>query len=315
MPGLDGVTIATPLYLHSKMVLDAFAAGKNVYCEKSLAYTIEECQAIADAYRGSKNVFQIGHQRLYSPEFLRAYELVRNGAIGPITQIRAYWHRNDDWRRPVPNPSLEHRLNWRLYRAYSCGLMTELCSHHMQVANWFLGTHPVSVAGYGSINYWKDGRELYDNVNVVYHYANGTQVVYDSLISNRYYGCEIQVMGPRGTIEGETGRLLSETPPPAPGIVQLINGIERGIFDTVPIGGVSWIPDLKKDTKGTPLLDKKTVGDGTSLALAAFTNAIRLNRPIDGMMEQACGAGVAVLMGQTAMEQRQPVAWPEGFRV
>ena len=127
------------------------------------------------------------------------------GQIGQIKQIRAYWHRNGNWRNPVPDSSLERRLNWRLYRAYSCGLMTELASHHMQVANWFLGTHPVSCVGYGSINYWKDGRELYDNVNVMYRYANGTHVIYDSLISNVFYGSEIQIMGPKGTIEAESG--------------------------------------------------------------------------------------------------------------
>ncbi len=315
MPGLDGVLIATPLYLHARMCLDAFSAGKHVFCEKSLAYTVEECQAVADAHRASSKVFQIGHQRMFSPVFLRALELVKNGEIGQITQIRAYWHRNGNWRNPVPDPSLEHRLNWRLYRAYSCGLMTELASHHMQVANWFLGEQPISCAGYGSINYWKDGRELYDNVNVVYRYPNGVHVVYDSLISNRYYGLEIQVMGPKGTIEGETGRLYAENPPPAPGIVQLINSIEHGVFDTIPIGGPTWVPDLKKDTKGSFLVPGKIDDDGTAISIAAFANAIREGKPIPGMMEQACRSGVAVLMGQTAMEERREVAWPEGFRI
>ncbi len=314
MPGLDGVLIATPLYLHARMCLDAFSAGKHVFCEKSLAYTIEECQAVADAYRGSKKVFQIGHQRMFSPAFLRALELVQCGQIGQIKQIRAYWHRNGNWRNPVPDSSLERRLNWRLYRAYSCGLMTELASHHMQVANWFLGTHPVSCVGYGSINYWKDGRELYDNVNVMYRYANGTHVIYDSLISNVFYGSEIQIMGPKGTIEAESGRIYAEHPAPAPGIVQLINGLEHGFFDTVPIGGPSWVPDLKKDTKGSRLVNDKTTDDGTAISLTAYANAVRLGQPIPGMMEQACRAGVCVLMGQAAMEQQKEIAWPEGFR-
>lgn len=315
MPGLDGILIATPLYLHARMCLDAFAAGQNVFCEKSLAYTIEECQAIADAHRGSSKVFQIGHQRLFSPVFLRALELVRDGRIGQITQIRAYWHRNGDWRRPVPNPSLERRINWRLYRDYSCGLMTELASHHMQVANWFLGTHPASCAGYGSINYWKDGREVYDNVNVVYRYDNGVNVVYDSVTSNAFYGSEIQIMGPKGTIEAETGRIFAEKPTPAPGIVQLINSIEHGLFDTVPIGGASWVPDLKMDTKGDYIANQKVTDDGTAISLAAFANAIRSGKPIPGMMEQACQSGVCVLMGETAMEQQREISWPEGFRI
>ena len=315
MPGLDGVLIATPLYLHSRMCLDAFSAGKHVFCEKSLAYTIEECQAIADAHRGSNKVFQIGHQRMFSPVFLRAFDLVRSGHIGQITQIRAYWHRNNNWRRPVPDPSLERRFNWRLYRAYSCGLMTELASHHMQVANWFLGAHPVSCAGFGSINYWKDGREVYDNVNLVYRYADGTQVVYDSMTSNKFYGMEVQIMGPKGTIEAERGRIYAENPPPAPGITQLINGIEHGFFHTVPIGGPSWVPDLKNDAGGHPLVNEEIADDGTAIELAAYANSIRSGKPIPGMMEQACRAGVCVLMGETAMEQQKEIAWPEEFRI
>ena len=315
MPSLDGVLIATPLHLHARMCLDAFSAGKNVFCEKSLAYSIEECQAIADAHRGSKKVFQIGHQRMFSPVFLRALDLVNKGEIGQITQIRAFWHRNSNWRRPLPEPGMERRINWRLYREYSCGLMTELASHHMQVANWFLNAHPISCVGYGSINYWKDGRELYDNVNVIYRYGDGVNVIYDSLISNRYYGAEIQIMGPRGTIEAETDHIFAEDPPPAPGIVQLINSIEHGFFDTVSIGGPSWVPDLKKDTKGIYLISPKPSDDGTAISLAAFANAIRSGQPIRRMMEQACHSGVCVLMGQTAMEQNREVLWPEGFRI
>jgi len=122
-------------------------------------------------------------------------------------------------------------------------------------------------------------------------------------------------MGPKGTIEAISGRLYAESPPPAPGIVQLINGLEHGFFNTVPIGGPSWVPDLKKDTKGSLLVNEKLTEDGTAIALAAFANAIRLREPIPGMMEQACRTGVSVLMGQASMEQQQEIAWPEGFRV
>jgi predicted dehydrogenase len=315
-PDIDGIIIATPLHQHAHICLDGFAAGKHVFCEKSLAYTIEECQAIADAHRAAgRRVFQVGHQRLYSPAYLRAVELVQAGEIGPITQIRAYWHRNGNWRNPVPSPELERKLNWRLYREYSCGLTTELASHHLQVANWFLGAPPLSCVGYGSINHWKDGREVYDNVNLLYRYPNGVHLVWDSLISNRYYGWEVQMMGPKGTIEAETGRIFAEKPPPAPGIVQLVNQLERGVFETIPIGGPTWVPDLKKDTVGRWLADWRHPDDGTGIQLAAFANAIRRNEPIPQMREHACLSGVATLMGQIAMEQNREVLWPKDFRV
>jgi len=310
MPDLDGVVIATPLYLHAPMCLAALAARKHVFCEKSLAYSFEECAAVSRAARASGLVFQIGHQRLYSAEFIRAHVLVDSGAIGPITQIRAYWHRNSSWRRTGFSPEYEHRLNWRLYRAYSAGLMTELGSHHMHVANWFLGAPPLSCVGYGSINHWKDGREMDDNVNVIYRYRDGRHVIFDSMLSNRFYGMEVQILGPHGTIELESGRMYAENPPPAPGIVQLVNRLEKRLFEVIPVGGPSWVPDLKQDAKGRPLVEEPSSDDGTATQLVAFANAVRAGRPIPGMIEHAYNSGIAALMGQFSIEQGREILWP-----
>jgi predicted dehydrogenase len=314
-PNVDGVLIATPLYQHAPVCLDALAADKHVFCEKSFGYTIDECRAMARAAAASSKVFQIGHQRLFSPPFLRAHELVSDGEIGDITQIRAYWHRNGDWRNPVPSPELERKLNWRLYREYSCGLMTELASHHVHVANWFLDAYPLSCVGYGSINYWKDGRELHDTVNVVFRYRDGVHLVYDSLISNRFHGLEIQVMGPKGTIEAESGKFYLENPPPAPAIVQLLNQLEQSVFETIPVGGPSWVPDLKTDTEGTWLSRNLKGDDGSALSLAAFAGAVRTGTRMPYMIDHAYRAGVAALMGQIAMEENREVAWPGDYRV
>lgn len=314
MPGLDGVVIATPLYRHAPMCLDALSAGKHVFCEKSLAHTVDECKAIARAAAASRNVFQVGHQRLFSASFLHAHELVQSGHIGPITQIRASWHRNNDWRRPVPLPSLERKLNWRLYRAYSGGLMAELASHHLQVANWYLDAAPLSCVGYGSINHWKDGREVYDNVNVLFRYRDGVTFVYDSLISNRYHGLEIQIMGPKGTIEGESGKFYMEQPPAAPAISALVGQIGRGKAEPIAIGGPTWKPDSKADTAGQKLRRELGGDDGTILSMAAFANAIRASQPIPQMIDHAYRSAIAALMGQAAMDQRREIAWPGDYK-
>jgi len=311
MTDLDAVVIATPLHEHARMTIDTLRAGKHVFVEKSLARSYEECWAIENAARSSGLVFQIGHQRLYSLRFLKALDLIRDDSIGEITQIRAYWHRNNDWRRSVPSPDLERKINWRMYWEYSCGLMTELASHHIQVANWFLGNPPLSVSGSGSINYWKDGREVFDNVNLVYTYPDGVHMNYDSLISNKRHGLEMQIMGPKGTLEPESGKFYLENPPPAPGIVQLINDIERGIFNSIPIGGATWVPDLAVDSKGTYLTDEPPTSDGSDLQMVAFTNAVRDARPIPGMIDQAVQAGIATLMGHHATRENSVVNWPE----
>lgn len=312
-PHLDGVVIATPLHQHAPMCLDALAADKHVFCEKSLALTIDECRAVARAAGASKRAFQIGHQRLFSNQFLQAHQMVREGAIGDISQIRAYWHRNASWRNPAASAELDRILNWRLYRAYSAGLMGELASHHLHVANWFLDAAPLSCVGYGSINHWKDGREVHDNVNVVYRYRDGVSVVYDSLSSNRFHGMEVQIMGTKGTIEGESAKAYFEQAQPAPGIAKLVTQLEQGRFDTVAVAAPTWNPELKQSAQGLALRRNANGDDGTAVSLAAFANTIRSGQKIPQMVEHAYRAGVASLMGLAAVEQGGEILWPGNY--
>jgi len=309
---IQAVVIATPLHLHAQMTIDSIDAGKHVFCEKAMAITIEECKAMVEKSLRDKKILQIGQQRMFHPRYLKALELVRGGRIGNITQVRAFWHRNNDWRRTLPNASLERKINWRLYRDYSRGLMTELATHQIQVSNWFTQMVPDYVMGSGSINYWKDGREVYDNVNLVYHYPNGTHLIYDSMISNIHYGLEEQIMGNRGTIEPELGKIYSESPPPAPGIVQLISDIEKGIFSSLPIGGASWIPDHSLDKTGSPLFDEK-YKDENILQFEGFAQSIMKNERLEEHLEQAYYASVLSLMGDEAMQKNEIIKWKQEF--
>ena len=56
--------------------------------------------------------------------------------------------------------------------------MTELACHQLEVCNWAAKRMPVSIMGMGDIVYWKDGREVYDSVNVTYRYSDGTKIAY-----------------------------------------------------------------------------------------------------------------------------------------
>jgi predicted dehydrogenase len=309
---LDGVVIATPLHMHAQITVDALKAGKHVFCEKAMAKTIEECKLMVDTARERGKILQIGHQRLFKPTYIKAIEYIRSGKLGKVTQIRAYWHRNNNWRRPLPSPELERQINWRLYREYSCGLMTELASHHIQVANWVLGKTPVSVMGTGSINYWKDGREVEDNVAVIYSYADGTQFVYDSMTSNKFYGLEQQILGDKGTMELETNKMYSENPPQPAGILQLVNDIEHGIFDSITVAGASWVPETAAKNKGEMICLDDKIDEG-KLQLIGLVNAIRQNKPVPQLMEQGYYSGLWTLLGQQAIDEKRIVTLPKEY--
>ena len=311
---LDAVIIATPLHEHAHITIDFLNSGIHVFCEKSMARTLADSQVMALTANRTGKILQIGHQRMFNPAYLKAYERAASGEIGQITQIRAYWHRNNDWRRPVPegHPELERKVNWRMYDEYSAGLMTELASHQIQIANWFLGETPMQVMGSGSICFWKDGREVYDNVACVYDYPKGVKVIYDSVISNRKYGLEEQIMGHLGTIEPEVRKIYSENPPSTPGFLQLLNNLEKDIFETIPIGGASWVPETALQYKGEYLVEDYQYDD-TLLEMEGFVLAVRNGRPHPGLLREGYNATVAVLLGLQAMQENRIIDWPEEY--
>jgi len=306
--GLDAVVIATPLHVHARHALDAFDAGLHVWCEKAMARTIADCGAMVKRAQDSRKVLQIGHQRMFNPTYLNALRRVKAGEIGTITQIRASWHRNTSWRRPVPADSTDRRLNWRLYRESSAGLMTELATHQLQVANWFLDAAPTRVIGSGSICFWKDGREVYDHAALVYDYADGRKLVWSSLLNNARYGCEEQIQGNKGTIEPELGRIFKENPPGVPALRKMAQDVKDGRKRPVPIGGATWFPELPVTTPGESLGWGEY--DETMLQFEAFGEAVRSGTPVPGILRQAYYASVASLMGEQAMDSGRPVEWP-----
>ena len=112
----------------------------------------------------TKKIFQTGHQYHSSRMYSALVNLIKDGKVGKITSIESQWNRNGDWRKPVPDQKLEHQINWRMYREYSYGLLAELSSHQIDFANWIIKRNTQKNIGFGGIDYWKDGRETYDNI-------------------------------------------------------------------------------------------------------------------------------------------------------
>jgi hypothetical protein len=94
----------------------------------------------------------------------------------------------------------------------------------------------------------------------------------------------------------------------------MLNQLERSVFETIPVGGPSWVPDLKTDTEGTWLSRNLKGDDGSALSLAAFAGAVRSGTRMPYMIDHAYRAGVAAVMGQIAMEENREVAWPGDYR-
>ncbi len=198
---LDAIFIATPQYLHIPIALAAVEAKFAVYCEKALGYTIQECFDICKAVEKAGVVFQVGHQRHYSTMYREAKKLIDEGEIGQITLVRGQWHRNSEDRRPCIDPALDPLVNWRVYSEYTGGLMSEFGAHQIDVVNWFLGAHPVSVCAAGGVDWYHDGRDTFDNVCTIFTYPNGVKFVYTTILTNSHMDAVEHFLGTKGTIE------------------------------------------------------------------------------------------------------------------
>jgi predicted dehydrogenase len=312
---VDAVLIATPLDIHYQMVMDAFDAGKHVFCEKSIAYSLEETHRIYQKYLASNKIFFVGQQRLFDPRYIRAIEMVHSGMFGEISGLRTFWHRNNDWRRPIPSPELDEQINWRLYKAHSKGTMTELACHQLQIGTWATRQIPDKVMGHGAITYWKEKREVYDNVSCIYMFDNGVKMNYDSILSNKFYGLEEQILCTKGTIEPEKGKYFFEEIPPAPAFLQLINDCENALFDTLPFAGTSWAAETANKNNGHYLLDKRPDDDGTSLMLQAFAEAVITRKQPELIAEEGYYASSLSLLGHQAMEEQKMLVFPDEYKL
>lgn len=311
---IDAVVIATPLDRHYRMVMDSLSAGKHVLCEKAMAYSMEECLEMYKAGRASGRVFLVAQQRLFDPKYLKALKAVRDGKYGPVVNVRNYWFRNADWRREVPSPELERLINWRLYREYSRGLMTELACHQLQNGIYATGQLPEQVMGTGSIIYWKDGREVYDNVSSIFTFPGGVNMTFESVISNQHFGMGELILCKEGTVDLVNGIFYPEEERRKTGLRQLMSDIESGIFSNSAFAGTSWASETSDRSSGQSIMPEAT-GDGSMEMMQAFCNACIAGEQPEGALEQGYYGTILCLLGDEAMLRHEILHFPEEFRL
>ena len=282
---IDGVIIATPLHLHARITLDALASGKHVFCEKAMARTMEECKAVYDAYAKTDKALYYCMQRMYDEKYVKAMQMIKQGLIGDVVGMRCHWFRNADWRRPVPSPDLERWINWRLYKEYSGGLMTELGSHQLEVCNWAAGKIPSKIMGMGDIVFWKDG--TMDLSKGVYYLENdnmvpGIRQLLDQIKNGVF--ASIPTAGPSWRPE-----LRSEYVPHP-----VISG------KTSVNGGQSMV---------------SADHDGSDEILSAFCQSCITGEKAKNVVEEAYCSSTLCLLGNQAMEQHAVLQFPDEYKI
>ncbi len=221
---VDAVLIATPQHQHALQFVPAIQAGKDVYQEKTMAFSPDHARRMRSGLRGSGRIVQIGIQSTSSPAVARALEYLRPEQMGVITAIHSHHYRNapyGGWKRALPaDCDAQHfdwdifqgeakkypfdanrAINWRFYWDYSGGNVFENMVH--QVGFWYKLMNldiPLSVTMTGG-NYRSPEMEVPDTMDVSMLQGEKLLFTWNSMFGNSYYGeGDDLILGDKGTI-------------------------------------------------------------------------------------------------------------------
>jgi predicted dehydrogenase len=295
---IEAVVIATPLHLHHEMAITALKAGKHVYLEKIMAYSVQQVMDIVkQAKQHPRQILQVGHQDRYTPMCFKVKWMIEKDYLGKVTEIDCRWDRNGNWRRPVPAGISDEVINWRMYKKYSGGLVAELLSHQIDFINWVFNTHPDEIFATGGIDYYKDGRETFDNVQVMVRYdKEGMIGNFGATCGNAFDGCSFKIKGTKGTVQ-----LLMEQ-----GIYFPEKEQKKKLETTDGVSGATKIV-WNKDG-GIPIINAP-MKEGTRYAFNEFYECVTKNKiPVSNVITSATTA-TSVHLANKAMYNHTIEKW------
>lgn len=294
---VDAVVIATPDHWHAAIAVRAAAAGKDIYCEKPMALTVKEGRAMVNATRKYNRVFQTGSMQRSSPEFRQAAELIRNGYIGQVKTVKVNVgpppKPYDLPAEPIPDgldwskwlgPNAEASVfnaelappitkdvypNWRNYREFGGGMVTDWGAHMFDIVQWALDmdhSGPVEVIA-------PDGGE---HPFLTYRYANGITMTHEKWEWNNAIhfigtdGAEIKVQ--RGKLETNPASLKDRVIGDSEKHVYLSTNHYKDFLDA-----------MRKRSK--PICDVE-IGQRTATVCNIGNIAYRLNRRLEWSPEK-----------------------------
>ncbi len=141
-PGVEWVLIGSRNDLHADHCVEAFNAGKHVFCEKPLAITIDQCEAIRSAHRAAGTHFATGFVLRYAPVFVELRRQIQDGTLGKLISLEA-----NETLRPGHGGFI--MCNWRRHRKYSGPHILEKCSHDIDLIQWLVQSLPARVSAFG----------------------------------------------------------------------------------------------------------------------------------------------------------------------
>ncbi|MCF8227359.1 MAG: Gfo/Idh/MocA family oxidoreductase [Bacteroidales bacterium] len=341
---VDAVIIGTPDHWHAPITIAAAKAGKHVYCEKPMTWTVPETYDVVNAVKESGIVFQLGHQGRQNESYFKAREAIEKDVLGKITLIEVTTNRNSpngawvypideeanrsniDWDQFIgPAPwhdfSLKRFFRWRCWWDYSTGLSGDLLTHEFDAMNQIMDLGiPASAMSSGGIYYYKDGRTVPDVLQTAFEYPERdlTMLYSATLASTRKRGRVI--MGHDASMDLSSNMIINVDRDSDRYKEQIKEGL---INPDVPLytytPGQKQVDAITSPTEqyfaGRGLLysyrDGKRV-DTTFLHIKEWVDCIREGRQPSCNVDQGFHEAMAAHMGTISYHEKRKVYWDEG---
>jgi myo-inositol 2-dehydrogenase/D-chiro-inositol 1-dehydrogenase len=234
-PDVDAVIVSVPDHQHALVASAAAIAGKHLYVQKPLTYSIAESIALRNAVRAKKVILQAGSQQRSEHPFVAfrpASEAARNGRLGKLTKIEVGIGLDkvsgkppapmkvpanldyERWLGPAPEqPYMEGRVHpqkdfgrpgWITTEDFGLGMITNWGAHHLDIAQWGMGMElsgPQTITGSAEFM-TNDVWTVHTTYHVEMLYANGVEVILDNKFENglKFIGTEGSVFCSRGAV-------------------------------------------------------------------------------------------------------------------
>ena len=224
---IDAVLIGTPDHWHCLQLVDACAAGKDVYVQKPIANSIAECDMMAKAAKHYNRVVSVGQQQRSAKLWIEMKKFVDSGQLGHISRVNVWANFRyaailnpakdsevpahidfDMWLGPAPERTYNasrHHGSWRMFWDYGSGLLTDWGVHLLDMALWGMKVDRMPnrvMATGGNWAYPDNFAETFDTMSVIYEFDDFVMTWNNTTIESGPYGKNygVEFVGTNGTL-------------------------------------------------------------------------------------------------------------------
>jgi predicted dehydrogenase len=297
---IDAVIIGTPDHWHAKMVTDAVQAGKDVYVEKPVTHSLDEGAALIKTVEASKQIVQTGTQQRSWPHFMQGKQIIDEGTLGQITSVRMWWYQNyggsnrptklaldqldqKAWLGKAPaqtiTPAKFHW--WRWYWDFGGGALTDLMTHWIDVAHWYLGVSaPLTATAVGN-RYVLDW-DCPDTITCVLEYPKKFTATYHGGMASSIDDGGMEIRGTKATMK-----------------------LDRSQLAVYPEGGQL----IGKPGEGKSGILIESKDDGTIAHVRNFLDCVKSRKTPAADIRAGVEAARASHIGNLALKQARMIRW------